>query len=103
MVVCVNEKYLDKSFCGRIIDETFIKDLPSDVDVCGENGEFHTFVFDGPIFQKPVPFKKGEVVYREYKAPKDASHSCGTSVTKADHHYGFYFCDLLPITHHDNI
>ena len=49
IVVCINEKYMDKSFCGRVIDESFIKDLPKDVDVCGENGEFHTFVFDGSI------------------------------------------------------
>lgn len=50
IVVCVNERYLDKSFVGRIIDQDFINDLPEDVDVCGENGEFHTFTFDGPIF-----------------------------------------------------
>lgn len=66
IVVCVNEKYVDKSFCGRIIDEQFIEDLPASVDACGENGEFHTFVFDGPIFQKPIPFTKGEIVYKEY-------------------------------------
>jgi uncharacterized protein (TIGR00290 family) len=103
MVVCVNGNYLDKSFCGRIIDETFVKDLPSGVDVCGENGEFHTFVFDGPLFQKPIPFKKGEVVYREYKAPEDDADSCRQSSTIKDKNYRFYFCDLLPITSHDNI
>ncbi len=50
IIVCVNEQYLDKSFCGRIIDASFINDLPLTVDVCGENGEFHSFVFDGPVF-----------------------------------------------------
>ena len=49
IIVCVNEKFLDKSFCGRIIDESFCNDLPPGVDICGENGEYHSFVFDGPI------------------------------------------------------
>jgi uncharacterized protein (TIGR00290 family) len=54
VVVCVNGQHLDKSFCGRVIDKTFIKDLPDTVDPCGENGEYHTFVFDGPIFKYPT-------------------------------------------------
>lgn len=93
IVVCVNEKYLDKSFCGRIIDKDFIKDLPENVDVCGENGEFHTFVFDGPIFKKPVAFTKGEIVYRKYDTPKTAGDNCFTKDEPTQ--YGFYFCDLL--------
>lgn len=68
VLVCVNEKYLDKSFCGRIIDEQFIKDLPANVDPCGEYGEFHTFAFDGPIFKTRGDFTKGDIVYKEYKA-----------------------------------
>ena len=91
VTVCVNEQYLDKSFCGRIIDESFINDLPSNADVCGENGEFHSFVFDGPLFKQPVHFIKGEIVYREYASPKSSNGSSATS-----DHYGFYFCDLLP-------
>lgn len=90
IVVCVNEKYLDKSFCGRIIDKNFISDLPSGVDVCGENGEFHTFVFDGPLFTSPVAFTKGEIVHKKYTAPKNANDNC------FHENYGFYFCDLLP-------
>ena len=93
IVVCINEKYLDKSFCGRIIDKDFIKDLPQNVDVCGENGEFHTFVFDGPIFKNPVSYKKGEIVYKKYDAPKSAADVCFTK--KDATQYGFYFCDLL--------
>jgi uncharacterized protein (TIGR00290 family) len=62
ITTCVNEKYLDKSFVGRIIDEDFLKDLPKNVDPCGENGEFHTFVFDGPILKKPINFSLGEIV-----------------------------------------
>lgn len=93
IVVCVNEKYLDKTFCGRIIDKDFINDLPENVDVCGENGEFHTFVFDGPIFKNPISFKKGEIVYKEYDAPKTPADACFTQVDSTS--YGFYFCDLL--------
>lgn len=95
VVVCVNEKFLDKSFCGRIIDKDFINDLPQNVDVCGENGEFHTFVFDGPLFKKPVAFTKGEMVYRKYAAPKQPDNNCFQAVTAEN--YGFYFCDLLPV------
>ena len=87
IVVCVNEQYLDKSFCGRLIDESFVNDLPSNVDVCGENGEFHSFVFDGPAFTQPVQFKKGEIVYKQYEAPK-LDDTCMQSK------YGFWFCDL---------
>ncbi len=94
IVVCVNEKYLDKSFCGRIIDEDFIRNLPENVDVCGENGEFHTFVFDGPIFNNPIAFAKGEIIYRKYAAPKQQSDNCFQPAVVED--YGFYFCDLLP-------
>jgi uncharacterized protein (TIGR00290 family) len=94
IVVCVNEKYLDKSFCGRIIDEDFIRDLPENVDVCGENGEFHTFVFDGPIFNNPIAFAKGEIIYRKYAAPKQQSDNCFQPAVVED--YSFYFCDLLP-------
>ena len=61
VVICVNEKYLPKEFCGRVFDEQFIKDLPEGVDACGENGEFHTFVFDGKLFKNPVPYKIDEI------------------------------------------
>jgi diphthamide synthase (EF-2-diphthine--ammonia ligase) len=64
IVVCVNERFLDQSFVGRVIDQDFINDLPENVDVCGENGEFHTFTFDG-IFK--IAFEIGEVVYRKYE------------------------------------
>ncbi len=61
VVICVNEKYLPKEFCGRVFDEQFIRDLPHGVDACGENGEFHTFVFDGKLFKNPVPYKIDEI------------------------------------------
>lgn len=97
IVVCVNERYLDKSFVGRIIDQQFIDDLPENVDVCGENGEFHTFSFDGPIFSKPIDFEIGEIVYRKYEKPKqDSSNTaCDTNDSTA-YDYGFWYCDLIP-------
>ncbi|MBP1224417.1 uncharacterized protein (TIGR00290 family) [Flavobacterium sp. 1355] len=98
IVVCVNERYLDKSFVGRIIDQNFIKDLPENVDLCGENGEFHTFTFDGPIFSEPINFEVGEIVYRKYEKPKNEDLSetaCDTSASDA-FDYGFWYCDLVP-------
>lgn len=93
IIVCVNEQFLDKSFCGRLIDASFVQDLPPGVDVCGENGEYHSFVFDGPIFKYPIPFEKGKIVYRKYEAPK-TDGDAGGSMDQASQ-YGFYFCDLL--------
>jgi uncharacterized protein (TIGR00290 family) len=91
ITTCVNDNFLDKSFVGRIIDEDFIKDLPSNVDPCGENGEFHSFVFDGPIFKTPVMFVKGEVVYKKYSAPiQDQDVHKGGPFEN-----GFWYCDLL--------
>ena len=85
-IVCVNDQFLDQSFAGRAIDQSLLDDLPPNVDPCGENGEFHSFVSDGPIFQRPVDFTLGEKVYREYPNPdgEGASQS------------GFWYCDLLP-------
>jgi uncharacterized protein (TIGR00290 family) len=74
ITVCVNPGVLDASFAGRLLDASFFADLPPGVDPCGENGEFHTFVFDGPGFRAPVCFRAGEKVVRD----------------------GFCFCDLLP-------
>jgi uncharacterized protein (TIGR00290 family) len=74
IAVCVDSKAIDPSFSGRELDDSFFRDLPPTADPCGENGEFHTFVFDGPIFQSPIPVRTGEVVNRD----------------------GFIFCDLFP-------
>jgi len=99
IVTCVNEKYLDKSFVGRVIDEDFLKDLPKNVDVCGENGEFHTFVFDAPIFKTPIAFEKGEIVYRKYSPPQtqedNSDYNCSSDQTENPYQYGFWYCDLL--------
>ncbi|HET7896582.1 MAG TPA: ATP-binding protein [Flavisolibacter sp.] len=92
IVVCVNNAHLSNSYCGRLMDEQFFRDLPPSVDPCGENGEYHSFVFDGPNFSAPVPFTRGEMVFREYPAPK-TSDDCFTAPQPVS---GFYFCDLLP-------
>lgn len=82
VVVCVDAKVLDKSFIGRVIDLEFLSDLPKGVDPCGENGEYHSFVFDGPLFNYPVSYELGDVVYKTYN---DADNKT----------YGFWFLDLL--------
>ena len=73
VLVCVDPRALDSSFAGREFDEGLLSDLPPSVDPCGENGEFHTFVYDGPIFGEAIACQRGEVVERD----------------------GFVFCDLL--------
>ncbi|KQT31127.1 ATP-binding protein [Chryseobacterium sp. Leaf405] len=88
IITCVNETYLDKSFAGRIVDENFINDLPKNVDPCGENGEFHTFTFDGPIFKTPIDFEIGETVKKTYPKPKSNEND-------EEGEYVFWFCDLI--------
>lgn len=78
VVTCVDFHVLDKAFVGRTYDQQFLSDLPPGVDPCGENGEFHTFVYDGPLFQKSISHQKGEVVLRDDR---------------------FYYCDLMPASH----
>ena len=73
-ITCVDPRALDGSFAGREFDRELLDDLPPGVDPCGENGEFHTFAWDGPMFAHPVRVRGGEVVERD----------------------GFVFADLLP-------
>ncbi|GAA3598708.1 diphthine--ammonia ligase [Flavivirga amylovorans] len=89
IIVCANSKYFDEDFVGTVIDKHFIDNLPEGVDPCGENGEFHTFCFDGPIFKKPIPFTIGEKIYRKYNTPKTDDSIC-----KSDK-YGVWYCDLI--------
>lgn len=74
VLVCVDPRRLDRSFAGRRFDAELLADLPPDVDPCGENGEFHTFVHAGPIFSAPITCQVGETVERD----------------------GFMFCDVVP-------
>jgi len=74
IITSIDSNVLAKDFVGREYDEQFLSDLPENVDPCGENGEFHSFVYNGPIFHERVSFKKGERVLKENR---------------------FYYCDLL--------
>ncbi|MGD9319297.1 MAG: diphthine--ammonia ligase [Desulfobacteraceae bacterium] len=76
IVTSTDSKVLHRKFVGREIDEKFLAQIPPSVDPCGENGEFHTFVFSGPIFKKRLLFRVGKVVLRENR---------------------FYYCDLEPV------
>ncbi|MGC6430954.1 MAG: diphthine--ammonia ligase [Jejuia sp.] len=90
IIVCANSKYFDENFVGTVIDKHFIDNLPEGVDPCGENGEFHTFCFDGPIFKEPIEFTIGEKVYREYDHPNTDDSICDSDK------YGVWYCDLIP-------
>jgi uncharacterized protein (TIGR00290 family) len=65
IITCVDPKKLNEKFAGRQFDNSLLKDLPPSVDPCGENGEFHTFVYDGPIFREPIPVEVGKSVSRD--------------------------------------
>ncbi len=65
VLTCVNPKHLDRSFAGRQFDRTLLHDLPEGVDRCGERGEFHSFAWDGPMFNRPIAIEVGEVVDRD--------------------------------------
>ncbi len=65
IITCVDSQVLNESFVGREFDKKFLHDLPPAVDPCGENGEFHSFVYDGPIFTKRIAFKRGDIVLRD--------------------------------------
>ena len=73
-ISCLDPRVLPAELAGREFDRDLLEALPAGVDPCGENGEFHTFAWDGPAFARPVPVRAGEVVTRD----------------------GFVFADLLP-------
>jgi len=93
VVVCIDAQKLNSSFCGREIDFDFLNDLPQNVDPCGENGEFHTFVYDGPRFSNPVQFKKGEQVLRDFSPSTSEGDSCFTD--EKDWSQKFYYQELI--------
>ncbi|AKD57701.1 Dph6-related ATP pyrophosphatase [Spirosoma radiotolerans] len=93
VLVCVNEKQLNAEFIGRELDLDLLKDLPRTVDPCGENGEYHSFVYDGPTFSHPVSFTKGEVVHRTFT--RSGGTDTHTSQTDVRWDTGFWYQDLL--------
>lgn len=82
-VIAADATKLDQSFLGRTVNADFVADLPAGVDPCGENGEYHTLVWDAPFFTKPIRFIVGKAVHRGYTG------------TEAKDGEGFYFLDLL--------
>lgn len=78
MLVCVDGRKLHNSFAGRVFDNILLNELPRNVDPCGENGEFHTFVFDAPYFDEPLRVEKGLLVAKKY----------------AGSEYDFWFLDI---------
>ncbi len=91
---CINDAHLDESWVGKEIDENFIMDLPASVDPCGENGEYHTYCYAGPIFQKKIDIHIGEKIYKPLEIKTD--DSCG-GIESEIKTRGFWFCDLLSI------
>jgi uncharacterized protein (TIGR00290 family) len=91
IVCCADNSRLDKNWCGRMIDKQFIRDLPAGVDPCGENGEYHSFCFDGPIFRIALAIKTGELVHKNYYVNEDNS----TEEVQNTNKIGFWFVDLL--------
>lgn len=81
---CISTQYLAESFVGRQIDAEFIAELPTGVDVCGENGEFHTYCFAGPIYSNPIQYSLGERVFRSIRD------------FGVDSDNGFWYVDILP-------
>ena len=92
VIACVQERL--EAIVGLEIGEELIANLPEGVDVCGENGEFHTFAYKGPIFKNEINFTTGVKVFKEYKTPKNADDACGPVDTQKSS--GFWFIDLIP-------
>ena len=92
IIVCTQQNL--EIFCGQIITTNLISELPSNIDPCGENGEFHTFAFEGPIFKKRILFELGEKVFRTYNQPKKDN-----DIEKLDDsklaQVGFWYIDLV--------
>ena len=90
VLCCTNDGYLGEEWVGRKVDHTFIDQLPANVDPCGENGEYHTFCYGGPVFHKTITIATGEKVYRPLQIKTTDDAVCvSNAVTK-----GFWFIDL---------
>ena len=92
VLCCVNDAYLNDSWVGKELTEMLVKELPKKVDPCGENGEFHTFCYEGPLFKKKISFKNGEKIYKPL-ALKFSSSDTEEPITQTR---GFWFIDLIP-------
>src|SRR5947199_10800073 len=83
VICCVNDAYLGEADVGRELGADFVKALPPNVDPCGENGEYHSFAFAGPIFRVPLRLRVGEKVYRPVEQTHPGSTVCPPSSTLA--------------------
>lgn len=84
VLCCIDTHVLAKRFAGRVYDRTLLAEFPAAIDPCGENGEFHTFVVEGPNFARPVPYKLGEYVLREERfGYRDLLSDCRESNAEA--------------------
>lgn len=92
VIACTRERL--GNIAGKKISHELIATLPPGVDVCGENGEFHTFAFKGPIFSNEIKYKIGEMIFKQYQAPKNIDDNCITNTPQQMD--GFWYCDLLP-------
>jgi uncharacterized protein (TIGR00290 family) len=90
IICCTNDGYLGEEWLGREIDRSFIEHLPATVDLCGENGEYHTFCYDGPIFKKKIDFTIGEKVYKALEIKMDTTSTPAEVMTR-----GFWYCDMV--------
>ena len=98
VVVSINAAKLDKSFVGRQYDEDFLKDLPETVDWCGENGEFHTFVYDAPYFNNAINYTIGEKIFKKYKACSNSDQNSfqkKAKKTQTKWDTGFWYAELI--------
>jgi uncharacterized protein (TIGR00290 family) len=92
VICCASDAYLGADAVGRTLTEEHLASFPADVDPCGENGEFHSFAYAGPIFRQPIRFTVGETIYRPLPPGLvDPTSSPPGRVTR-----GFWYCDLLP-------
>lgn len=81
---CINTSILSADWLGRELDTNFIADIPTEVDLCGENGEYHTFCYAGPIFKNSIPYQTGEIVFKPLKINQ----------VKGGSETGFLFLDI---------
>ena len=93
VLCCVNDAYFNEAWVGKEIDSSFINGLPQNVDPCGENGEYHTFCFDGPVFKTTIRFEPGEKVYKPLQINSTDSNTCSSGIVTK----GFWFIDLMPV------
>lgn len=97
VIVCTQEKYGD--LVGEVLSQNLINTFPKELDVCGENGEFHTFAFEGPIFKNAIQYHVGEKVFKELAAPKTGDNTCGNVNNERPTNLGFWYVDLIAEQH----